>query len=111
MNQEQILKLIEEKGPELAEKLKIATGQVYEKVLWYVRVDGILKLIQLFLTVFFIEKGGVLLHKFLKKNGIYDYPDGSAVIWWAIYLLIGGFIIYLITEFLIFSTNQLLNKL
>lgn len=49
-----IQNMIEKYGPEITKTLKIASTQLYDKILWYVRADGIVGLVETVLIVIFI---------------------------------------------------------
>lgn len=40
-----IAELIDKYGPELTKQLQIASSDLYDKILWYTRIDGIVNLI------------------------------------------------------------------
>lgn len=70
---EDITKLVDKYGPEIAKSLDIASTQVSAKLLWYVRVSGIkdmiLNIIFLFIGAWFIWLSHFLTIKILKKGG------------------------------------------
>lgn len=62
--------LINEHGQEIANQLKIATEQVYDKVMWYIRIDGLVNLGKLFFYVIFALIWTLLLRGWLKSDDI-----------------------------------------
>ena len=101
---DKLLELIDSKSTEIAEKLQIATTQLYEKLLWYVKIDGIKDLISygIFALLFIILV--ILAHKFCKKWKLYSDDEP---VFLAIY--IGAFVILLVlTAIFIGITNSAL---
>lgn len=43
---ENIDKLITKYGPEIAKQLQITTTQIHEKLIWYLKIDGIINLLE-----------------------------------------------------------------
>lgn len=79
----EIYKLIEEKGPEIAKQLQIATTQVYEKVLWYIQIDGIIGLVKMGIgVVVFVFYLSFL--RLVEKKLDTNWEDGSSFAVWAI---------------------------
>lgn len=93
-----LLELISSKSTEIAEKLQIATTQVYGKLLWYVKIDGIRDLITYGFAAAVFAIMGILAHKFCKKERLYDEPiflvvyGGSIIISFAIITIFIGII-------------------
>jgi len=63
-----IQKMIEKYGPEITKTLKIASTQLYDKVLWYVQVDGVVQLLTYVLVAISYVVGTILGIKFIKKH-------------------------------------------
>jgi len=103
---DKLVDLINTKGPEIAQTLKVATEQVYDKVLWYVRVDGIIDVATFLVTLLLIIPWYKITKKIVaqdKKQGWGGMGDGF--IWGTcsvvgiVFLLFGGvFINELITS-------------
>lgn len=74
--------MIDKYGPEIAKGLKIASTQVYDKVVWYIRIDGVVGLVTTILLSSIAIILGVLAHKFNVKNKLYmdDYGPNPALI-------------------------------
>jgi hypothetical protein len=69
-----IVKIIDKYGPEIAKTLKLASTQVYGKVLWYVQINGAINLINLFFELLILISVGVPLFKWMvKKEKKADY--------------------------------------
>jgi len=90
-----IQKMIEKYGSEITKTLKIASTQLYDKVLWYVRINGIIGLIE---TVIVSGLGigfGIWSHLICKKNKLYkDKYDGFNPVSLVIYTI--AFLIWFI---------------
>lgn len=90
---DKVTELIEKHGPEIANQLKIATDQVYTKVLWYIQVDGVLGLSKVVLTVLITGIPLLILSiKWLKYIRSKDADDelGFAGFWGLVILGILG---------------------
>lgn len=90
-------KLIEKYGPEITKQLGIASSQLYAKLLWYVKVDGIKDFI---LDIVYIGTSALLIyisHVIAKKaqKEAYEYEKFSAYI--------SIFILFLVLSFFIWS--------
>ena len=96
MNIDKIEKLITKYGSELTSKLQIASGQVYEKVLWYVKINGIVNLftLVLFITLIIaVLKLAAIAHKRFKIDEFSQYDDTTTIFYLASFLI--GIIIVL----------------
>lgn len=63
-----IQNMIEKYGPEITKTLKIASTQLYDKVLWYVRIDGVLGLVSWTLVFAITLLFGLRIFKWIKKE-------------------------------------------
>ncbi len=79
-----ITQIINKYGPEIAKNLQIATSQVYSKVIWYTKVDGIVGLTQVGLIGLLGLIYFYVIHRWLKKNELYT-SNGD---WVFIYLIV-----------------------
>ena len=72
-------KLVEEHGQRIADQLRIATEQVYDKVMWYIRIDGAVNLVKGFLSLIFFVIWSLAARWYLKnarKWDFFEYDDG-----------------------------------
>jgi len=67
-----IQKLIEEHGADIAQKLQIATTQVYSKLLWYVQLNGVVKLATHIMGTIIFGVVMYFTHKLCKKEDMYS---------------------------------------
>lgn len=70
-----INKIIQDHGQQISDQLRIATDQVYEKLIWYVQITGLINNVLTILTIgFFILY--IFLVKFIyKKYFAEDFTD------------------------------------
>jgi len=99
---DKIMQLIEEKSPEIANRLQIATEQVYGKILWYVRVDGlknILTFIICLIEVWILIK---LSRIVIKKLREYNHIEAESIYFFVLPIAIFFpiFLFFLTSEFL-----------
>lgn len=69
-----ITELIDKYGSTLASQLKIATEQVYDKLIWYIKVDGLIGIIQVVISFIVVAILGKITHKICKKNKL-EYEE------------------------------------
>lgn len=58
-----VTKLIEKYGPEISRSLGIASSEAYGKLLWYVRVGGVLELLTVLSVLFLAVSGAIFAWK------------------------------------------------
>lgn len=63
-----IQSMIDKYGPEITKTLKIASTQLYDKVLWYTRIDGWVQLMTYALVAISYIVGTIIGIKLIKKN-------------------------------------------
>lgn len=63
----EITQIIDKYGVQIAETLKVATTEVYEKVIWYTRLSGVISLVEI-LVVFALIYPWYLLLRAIDKN-------------------------------------------
>ena len=76
-----ITKIIDKYGAELSKGLKIATTEVYDKLLWYTRINGVIGLVSGFLAIVYWGLTCFVIHKICKKIKVYDDPELSVIIY------------------------------
>lgn len=95
-----ITNLIEKYGPEISSQLKIASTQVYDKVLWYIRIDGARGIVVGAITfglVFVMGRWGAQKIRWCIKN--VNYSDG-VIMWFlfAVFMIFAFFFIRTVAE-------------
>jgi len=106
---DKLINLIEERGPEIAESLRIASTEVYAKILWYVRINGIVELTQVFIDILIIIPWFFISKNIINKHERDD--DGLLLFGWTISLafLIGMGMIWIgIVDIIINSVTKIL---
>ena len=89
-----IIKLIEEKGPQIAETLKIATTEVYEKVLAYIRISGVIDIGQTVLICLFLIIYFFIVKRFFDKR-FKNVDEYDKVMYWFVNVVL-GFVAFLL---------------
>jgi len=70
-----IQEIIDRYGSQLSHSLQVSTNKLYPKLLWYVRMNGLIGLINPMVFLISAGIGSCLIHAFCKKNKIYEYRD------------------------------------
>lgn len=70
-----IQNIIEKYGPEISKTLKIATTELYAKILWYVQVDGMIGIFNITLSILLAIIIGYITHLICKRNKVYSDPS------------------------------------
>lgn len=106
-----IQNMIEKYGPEITKTLKIASTQLYNKVLWYVQADGVVQLLTYLLVSISYVIATVLGVRWIKKNWKLfedDYSKGGSPIELSIML---AFIFYMLFPLFISSLVSNISKI
>lgn len=85
-----INQLINEHGQEISDRLRIATEQVYDKVLWYIRIKGATNLVEVFFFIVYLIILSVLLRWFIYKTKELDWDESDRFFLGLIIFLGGG---------------------
>lgn len=100
-----INELIAEHGPDIASQLKIATEQLYDKLIWYIRVDGIVNLIKAGLFIVPISIWIIAFRWWVKNK---DIDEESKFFGGLFIFIIGGLLYFaLFGQFISFLTTSL----
>ena len=99
--EEKLIKLLEEKGPEIAQKLQLSGEQVYAKLLWYVRVDGVADIIQLLSIITLTIIGGVISWSVVKVMSGEKELDDNDLGGIAIFSFVGFLLALIFTTLLV----------
>jgi len=79
------IELVEKYGNELAKKLNVAITEVYPRVLLYVRLLGVVHLVNAILVGIIVVAGLAITHRLAKKLDLYsdkfDDLQGAVMLW------------------------------
>lgn len=67
--------MIDKYGPEITKSLQIAGNQLYSKLLWYIKINGIIGLAETVLISIFAVICFYIAHKINKKKNYYTNAD------------------------------------
>ena len=99
-----IQEVIEQHGPQIVENLKIASEMLYDKVLWYVRIKGVIGVSQTILDIIFFIVFNLISFKIIDKfNSESDYPDRDVVLFLKFISFFMSFIALMLFELVIGS--------
>jgi len=103
-----IQKIIDKYGDQLSNSLQTTTNKLYPKLLWYVRVNGLVKIIQFVMFLGIMGMGSYFIHGLFKKYKIYNDPTLFIFLWITILFMLAIFAA-VITSVLITAIVQIIS--
>jgi Ca2+/Na+ antiporter len=107
---ENIDKFITKYGDTIAKQLQIATTELHEKLIWYLRIDGILGLINAFLFLVFGAIYWIIFYKKIKKIASDQREDDRVPVYF-LGVLVAGMFFFFVTLLMIGFTSILTDNL